>query len=309
MLLRIPPKVINVLGIVHPHIVAGGLLAFSLGTLLAILNNASFIPTNIVLGYLVILFADLSTHYSNDYFDAKANVYTCHDKMFGGSHILIDHTELHSIARSIAISLMLLSIALASASVILFGAPKELLIIAMSANLLGWFYSAPPVRLSAHGLGEIAIALGTGLLIPGTGYLVTKGRIDQLFLLLAIPFIMYGFILSLSLEAPDMEDDFKVGKRNLVVRKGRRFTFTILMALSSLATVVFLIYAVNISLITIIDLRVVAVFSFVPLATNLVGFRGMPEEKEEVNRYSTFNVAALFLFNIFMNVYLAILLL
>ena len=49
-------------------------------------------------------------------------------------------------------------------------APIELFIIMFFANLIGWFYSAPPVRLISRGLGELAVAWVTGFVIPGVGY-------------------------------------------------------------------------------------------------------------------------------------------
>lgn len=301
-------KVINVLRMIRLHIVAGGLLAYSLGTLLAMLDGATFNPARSVLGYLVISIADLSTHYSNDYFDSRVGSYTRDGKTFGGSRILFDHPELRPLARSIALALMLLSSILAVIFVLMYGASGELVAIAICANLLGWFYSALPLRLSARGLGEIAIALGTGLLIPGTGYIVTKGKFDPLFLLLAMPFTMYGFTLSLSLEAPDMEDDIRVGKNNLVVRKGRGFAFSAIGMLSIIATLTFLTYAKVVEPTTNIDFRIVLMISYIPLAVGLVSLLRRPGIGEGVNRLSTAYIVALFLFNMFMNLYFLILL-
>jgi len=304
----ISSKAIGALRMIRPHIVAGGLLAFSLGALLAMLDKAAINPIRFVLGYLVISTADLSTHYSNDYFDSMANSRVKGEKTFGGSRILFERPELRPLARSIAIALMSLSIALASIFVLLCGAPSELLAIAICANLLGWCYSALPLRLSARGLGEIAIALGTGLLIPGTGYIITKGRFDPFFLLFAIPFTMYGFTLSLSLEVPDMEEDIAVGKNNIVVRRGRRFAFSLIGALSLLATVAFMAYANGAELTTIVDFRLVSTISCIPLAVGFLGFLRGPEMGDGVNRLSTAYIVALFLFNVFLNVYFIILL-
>jgi 1,4-dihydroxy-2-naphthoate octaprenyltransferase len=302
--------IISIFRIIRVHIVVGGFLAFLLGVLLAVLNKATFTLARVALGYLVVFFGDLSTHYSNDYFDAetKQTGGSEKNKMFGGSSVLTEHPELRPLSLSIAIALMLLSIALAFISVSLYNVPKEFLVIAITANLLGWFYSAPPLHLSSRGLGEAAIGLGTGLFIPASGYLVTMNQLDTSFLLLTIPFMMYGFILSLSLEAPDMEDDLKVGKTNLVVRKGRHFTFSTITVLSVLATVLFLMYAKSITPATAIDLEVVTVFSSIPLAAGLVGFLKKPEKREEANRLGAVNIAALFLFNIILNAYFIILL-
>jgi len=298
--------VINMVGMIRIHIVVGGILAYSLGVLLAILSGSSLDPTSVVIGYLIIFLADLSTHYSNDYFDSAMNPSGEHNKMFGGSRVLSEHPELRATSRLIAITLVILSVSLASFSAFIRLIPVELMVIAVAANLLGWFYSAPPTRFSTRGLGELTIALGTGFLIPAAGYVVVKGQLDTSFLLLAIPFVMYGFILALSLEVSDMEDDLRVGKSNLVVRKGRRFAFSAILALSVLATLAFSVYTKEVIYSTV-DLAVVAAFSYVPVVAGLMGVIKRPETRDEANRFGSANVIALFLFNVLMVAYLTLL--
>jgi 1,4-dihydroxy-2-naphthoate octaprenyltransferase len=298
--------VINMAGIIRIHIVMGGILAYSLGVLLAILSGSSLDPTSVVIGYLIIFLADLSTHYSNDYFDFTTNPNGERNKTFGGSRVLAEHPELGPTSRLIAIALIILSVSLASFSAFIRLIPVELVMIVVAANLLGWFYSAPPIRLSTRGLGEFTIALGTGFLIPAAGYVVVKGQLDTSFLLLAIPFVMYGFILALSLEVPDMEDDLRVGKNNLVVRKGRRFAFSVILALSVLATLAFSVYTKE-AIYSTVDLAVVAAFSSVPVVAGLMGVIKRPERRDEANRFGSANVIALFLFNVLMVAYLTLL--
>ena len=50
----------------------------------------------------------------------------------------------------------------------------------LSGNLLGWYYSAPPLKLSYRGFSEIATVL-TGFIVPGVGYVVLMGNIDLYF--------------------------------------------------------------------------------------------------------------------------------
>jgi 1,4-dihydroxy-2-naphthoate octaprenyltransferase len=295
--------VINILKVIRVHIVVGGFVAFALGTLLAILNGGLFNWFRCALGYLIVFLGDLSTHYSNDYYDAEVEQLSGKKKMFGGAGILLSHPELRPISRVIAIILSLISVSLAAVTVLFYSIPYWFFLVAVAANLLGWSYSAPPIRLSSRGLGETAIAVCTGLVIPGTGYLITKGQLDPQFFLLAIPFMAYGFMLSLSLEAPDMEDDIEVGKNNLVARKGKRFTFFTIMVLSGLATLFFFIDANIITLFEHVDLRVVTIFSFVPLCTGIAGFLGNPVNKKKADSFSGANILALFLFNIFVDAY------
>jgi 1,4-dihydroxy-2-naphthoate octaprenyltransferase len=295
-------KISKILKVIRLHIMAGGALAFLLGALLAIVEEGTFDPARIVLSYVVVLLGDLSTHYSNDYFDVEVDKYVRQKKFFSGSNILVDNPSLRQLARSISITLLISSIVLAAVAVLFMEAPIELLVITLGANFLGWFYSAPPVRLISRGLGEISVALATGFAIPGVGYLAVRGRFDPLFIYLTIPFMIYGLMLSLSLEAPDREIDLKGGKRNIVVRKGERVVFSLILILAFSATLAFVFYAWRIPS-TILDLRVVAVFSGIPLITGLFGFANVLQKKN-VDQFGTLNILSLFLFNILMVAYL-----
>ena len=293
------PKIFR---IIRGHIVAGGILAFSLGALLAIASGGNFELTKAALTYAVVLLGDLSTHYSNDYFDVEVDKYVERKKFFAGSTILVTNQKLRSLSKRISMSLLAFSNILAVVIVIFYGAPIEFLIITLGANFLGWAYSAPPFRLISRGLGEIAVAVVTGFAIPAVGYLVVRGQFDPLFAYFAVPFIMYGLILSLSLEAPDREIDLKGGKRNLVVRKGERSIFSIILAMALLATLTFFVYAWQITP-AVLNLEIVVLFSIAPLTTGFIGFVRVLQKKS-VDRFSTLNIVSLFLFNILMVAYL-----
>jgi 1,4-dihydroxy-2-naphthoate octaprenyltransferase len=284
--------------------VAGGVLAFSLGALLALASGGSFDPARVVLAYVVMLLGDLSAHYSNDYFDVEVDKHIAQKKFFAGSAVLVNHPNLRSLSKSISISLLVCSNILAVAIFLFFGASIEIFIVILGASLVGWFYSAPPLRLTSRGFGEIAVACVTGFAIPGLGYLAVRGQFDPLFVYFAVPFVMYGLILSLSLEAPDAEIDRKGGKRNLVVRKGERSVFSLILALAVSATLAFFVY-IWLMTSAVVDLGVVTLFSMVPLAAGLAGFAGI-FQKRSINLFSALNIASLFVFNMLMVAYLLI---
>ncbi len=296
-------RIMKILKIIRLHIVAGGVLAFSLGALLAVVGGGNSNLAHVALCYVVVLLGDLSTHYGNDYFDVEVDKYVERKKFFSGSTILVTNPKLRPLSKYISISLLMLSNILAAAIVLFLGAPIEFLIIALGANFLGWAYSAPPFRLISRGLGEVVVAVVTGFAIPGVGYLAVKGQFDPLFAYFAVPFIMYGLMLSLSLGAPDRDIDQKGGKRNLVVRKGEIDVFAVILAMAFAATVTFCVYSWQI-LQAGINLGMVALLSAVPLTTGLLGFVKVCQKKD-VNRFSSLNIASLFLFNVLMVAYLA----
>ena len=293
------PKILRIIRI---HIVAGGVLAFSLGALLAIVGGGRFDLARVVLGYTVVLLGDLSTHYSNDYFDVEVDKHIEKKKFFAGSTILVSNPNLRSLSRFISVALLVSSNLLAVVLVLFLGVPIEFFVVILGASLVGWFYSAPPLRLTSRGFGEVAVACVTGFAIPGLGYLAVRGQFDPLFVYFAVPFVMYGFMLSLSLEAPDVEVDRKGGKRNLAVRKGERSVFFLISGLAVSATLTFLFYNWLVTS-AVVDLDTVALFSIVPLIAGLLGFVGV-FQKREVRRFSALNVASLFVFNMLMIAYL-----
>ncbi len=86
--MKLSPAVPPILRIVRMHIVFGGVLAFTLGALLALVTGGVLDPLRVALFYGIVLFGDLSTHYGNDYFDAESDRYIERKKFFSGKNIL-----------------------------------------------------------------------------------------------------------------------------------------------------------------------------------------------------------------------------
>ena len=294
------------LRIIRVHIVAGGVFAFSLGALLATLSGGTPDPLLLVLGYGVVFLGDLSTHFSNDYFDIESDKRAKTKKLFANKKILVENPHLSSIVKKIALAFLSISNGLAVILVVFFGVPTEFFVITFLANLLGWIYSAPPVRLSSKSLGELTIALATGFVIPSISYLSVKNQLDSLFVYLSIPFILYGFFLSLNLEAPDIQNDQKGQKTTLGVRMGPKNIFYVIVATASLASLALFVLMGQIST-NIIDLQIVFLLSLVPLAATIVGFVST-FRKRNLHRFSNLNIIAIFLFIISLNAYFFLLL-
>ena len=293
------------LRIIRPHIVAGGVLAYSLGVLLALVEGGTIIPPLVALCYGVVFLGDLSTHFSNDYYDAEMDAQINAKKFFSNKKILVNNPQLRSLTRSIALTLLTLSIILSAIIVIIFGAPIEFFVITFLANLLGWAYSAPPFRLASRGLGELTIAAATGFIIPSVGYLSVNSQLDPIFLTLSIPFMLYGFFLSLNLEAPDIHSDQKEQKRTLAVQIGKRNIFILVLIVPLFITLTFLALLSLSS--SSLYLGTFLLFSFIPLIACIIGFI-LFFQKRDLHRFSTLNICSLFLLITSLNVYLYLLL-
>jgi 1,4-dihydroxy-2-naphthoate octaprenyltransferase len=96
----------------------------------------------------------------------------------------------------------------------------QVLIFGAVGIALGVLYSVPKVQLSAHGLGETAVALAFGVLpVVGAAWL-QSGVISTGSFAISIPVALWVAAILLINEVPDIRADAAAGKRTLVVRLG-----------------------------------------------------------------------------------------
>jgi 1,4-dihydroxy-2-naphthoate octaprenyltransferase len=274
----------GLLRVIRLPILLGGALGYGLGALLGLARGGIFNPILFIVSYAVVALGDLSTHFSNDYFDVELDR-SAPKKIFGGSNLLVGRTDLLLPALGVAKILSLSSLALAGLAIAL-GVPPLIAPLALAANILGWLYSLPPFRLAYRGLGEAAIAVGTGFGVPATGYLTVRGSLDTGFMLFSAALVLYGFVLGLSLELPDMEADRVGGKMNLVARFCWR-TCLRLSLLLCLASTVILALSFN---------TIMAIASIVPLTVVLFGNFLATENRSRRDIVATACILSLFTF-------------
>ena len=110
-----------------------------------------------------------------------------------------------------------------------------ILAFAVLGGLAAIFYVAPPIRWAYRGLGELVIALSYGpWMVLGSLYLHTQALSWGAFWASLVP----GFLimaLAVVNAIPDYHQDRLVGKRNLVVRLGRRRGVWLYLALAAAA--------------------------------------------------------------------------
>ena len=96
----------NLFRVARLQFLVAGLALFLLGGLWAVLLGASFAPIRLLLGYLVILPAQLSVHFSNDYFDVGSTAPARPTLISGGGGVLLEHPELREPVKWIALGLI-----------------------------------------------------------------------------------------------------------------------------------------------------------------------------------------------------------
>jgi 1,4-dihydroxy-2-naphthoate polyprenyltransferase len=288
----------------RPQFLISGLALFVLGALLAVLLGAHFSLSRLGLGYLIILLAQLSVHYSNDFFDVAVDRPGGTTPFSGGSGVLLEHPELRKPVMWIAVGLIGCSLVTSLVFLQTYRYPFWTFGFVLIGNLLGWFYSAPPFRLSARGLGEPAFTFIGGALIPGMGYLVMKGKLDLAAGFILVPLLLFSLASILSVEIPDMESDRLGGKRTWVARQGRGFGFSLVGICLLVATVYFFIFP-SISMRQLpLDLHILGLLSLLPLSLGMAGLIKKPLQREPATRVAIWTVISLVVFSILANGYL-----
>jgi len=278
----------KILKVIRPHIVAGGFLGYLVGALFSLNLGGSFSWTRFALGYLVVLFMDLSTHYNNDYYDVEIDRHAPF-KPFGSVNLFVEHPELRGSAFLVAAGASALSLLIASA-LVLTGSGWHLLAVVALFNVLGWLYSAPPVRLHSRRLGEATIAVGTGFCVPAVGYIVAQGGLDGVFMLFSAPLVLYGFILSLCLQMPDLETDQVLGKLTLVGLIGRRRSYILVLLSSVAASVCYFLLIPGAG-----AFEAMPLVSLAPVVSSLLSVLFLDDSPAHARLFTRVNVSALFL--------------
>jgi 1,4-dihydroxy-2-naphthoate octaprenyltransferase len=274
------------------------------GAFLAVLSGSPFSWERILLGYLIILPGHLSVSFSNDYFDVGVDKYGSPAIFNGGSGVLVNHPELRRPARRIALALILCSLIVGCLFIFIFSFSIWILGYIALSDLLGWFYSAPPLKLSYRGLGEFSTAFTGGLLVPGMGYWVMKGSLDMVWVIFTIPMLLFGFAFILSVEIPDVEMDLLGHKRTWVVRMGRRRGFAAVGLTYLAATGFFFIFPWLSSYSFPANFRIFGLFSLLPLGASIIGWIKRPIDTKPATRMVNAIVVNLALFFILVDGYL-----
>jgi len=219
----------------RPIFLGGGFVMYALGAALAAYAGVVVDWPCYAWGQLVVTAIQLATHYSNDYFDFAADeANATPTRWSGGSRVLVDGGLPRWVA--LAAALALTAVALGAAARFAAGpfprsvAPAVLLMIA-----LAWAYSAPPLRLCAHGLGELTTAVMVTFLVPWLAFVLQMGTTWRLLPLAVLPLCAFQFVMLLAIEFPDAAGDAATGKRTLVVLLGGSWAARLYVAVVSAA--------------------------------------------------------------------------
>ncbi|MGP6158987.1 MAG: NifU family protein [Vulcanimicrobiaceae bacterium] len=205
----------------RPAFLAGGFVGGGLGTAIAAYERGGTVDWGgYALAQLAITSFHLMTHYANDFFDRDGDALTVRTEFSGGSGVLVDGSLPAGVGLAAALACLgagALSTALLAGRGLVTAALLAVLICA-----LAWSYSAPPMRLSSRGLGELNTALVVAVLVPLCAFAAQGRPLDPRALWSTLPGAAAMFAMMLAVEYPDAAADAASGKRNLIVRLGER---------------------------------------------------------------------------------------
>ena len=198
----------------------GGFTLYALGGALAWMRGPIDIGAYF-LGQGFITATQLMTHYSNDYFDIESDRANATSTTWsGGSGVLLEGILPPRLARDVALGFGGLALLFAALICATHHTATGMVVLFVLTLALSWEYSAPPLRLHAHGLGPPTAAIVVGGLTPLAGYGVQGGLWSYAILLSVLPAVIAQFALIIVLDFPDAEGDARTGKRTLVVMLG-----------------------------------------------------------------------------------------
>jgi len=195
---------------------------------------------------------------TNEYFDYLADAKNPNrGGLAGGSGALPDGL----LSRGAVLRALIICYAVAAGIGIHLNAalPGNVVLLLGALGLLGgFFYTAPPLRLSYRGFGEVVLGPCFGLLPVLGAYYAQAGEMSWRVVLAGLPSTFAVALILWVNEIVDYEPDREAGKRNLVVRMGTRAAgrggviVLCLLVFASLLAAVFTASLIPLSLVAIL---------------------------------------------------------
>lgn len=191
-----------------------------------------------VVVFLLALFATVCVHAAcnvlNDVGDESGGTDRQNEERIypytGGSRFI--QAGIMSSSEMARLGISLLALAAIAGLVLLLLKGVMVLYFGLAGIALGVLYSLGPVRLSALGVGETAVAIAFGI-IPIAGAAWLQGAaLDLNLLIFAVPISLWVGAILLINEVPDIGADGATGKRTLPVRVGLGGTAIVYLAMN-----------------------------------------------------------------------------
>jgi 1,4-dihydroxy-2-naphthoate polyprenyltransferase len=206
----------------RPKFFTASVLPMLVGSAWGWAEGNAFDTTAFILGLLATVFVHSAANVLNDVFDGlNGNDDNNQGHIFpytGGSRFI--QNGVLNIQQMTRWGILLLVLGIAAGLALTLYKGPMIIVFGLIGIALGVLYSAPPLHLSAHGLGEAAVGVAFGTLpVVGATWLQT-GDISTSALILSLPISMWVAAVLVINEVPDAKADSSVERKTLVVRFG-----------------------------------------------------------------------------------------
>lgn len=203
----------------RPAFLMATLAACLLGQAGAVYSGIQIQPVAAVLTVLLALLVHAGVNVLNDYFDALSGTDAINTERLypftGGSRFI--QNGVLTPKQTAYFGYLLLGAAMLGGLWLSRQVGVGLLIIGAVGTLIGWAYSAAPLRLNGRGLGELCVLLGFLGVVMGADY-VQRRAFSLLPLVVGVPYALLVTNLLYINQFPDRKADAAAGKRHLVLR-------------------------------------------------------------------------------------------
>ncbi len=203
----------------RPPFIVASVVPILLGLSFALYLGYPIAGVSAVLTLLAAILLHAAVNVLNDYYDALNGTDELNTERIypftGGSRFIQNGVLSLQQMRNFGIGLILAVVAMGI--YLIYQSGMELFWLGLGGLLLGWGYSAPPLRLNSRGLGELAVLAGFGLL-PLGAFFVQSGELSWWLMLVSLPSALLTTNLLYINQFPDRKADIAAGKLHWVAR-------------------------------------------------------------------------------------------
>jgi 1,4-dihydroxy-2-naphthoate octaprenyltransferase len=218
-LAALPNPVLRYFLATRPAFLSVTLVGCLLGLAAAKVGGVVLDPLKATLTVFFAMVAHAGVNVINDYYDGGTDGINT-ERLFpftGGSRFIQNGVLSLSATGRFGYAL-LLSVIPAGLWLSLNSAPG-LMLIGLAGLLVGWAYSAPPLKLVSRGVGEFAVAAGFLLIVLGADF-VQRGAFSFTPVAAGLGYALLVVNILFINQFPDCKADGAAGKRTVVVRLG-----------------------------------------------------------------------------------------
>ncbi|OGA54798.1 MAG: prenyltransferase [Betaproteobacteria bacterium RIFCSPLOWO2_12_FULL_62_58] len=207
----------------RPAFLGVTLFACAIGLATAYYDDGGVSAATAAVTVIFALLAHAGVNVLNDYYDALNGTDAMNtDRIFpytGGSRFI--QNGVLTPRETAVFGATLFGVVMAAGIWLAWISGAGLLAIGAAGLLIGWAYSAPPLRLNSRGAGELCVAVGFGLIAVGADYVQRRGFAALPVVAVASYALLVTNILYIN-QFPDRAADQAAGKHHWVVRLGAK---------------------------------------------------------------------------------------